>query len=140
MITVGQGIASLAALLVAASYVWQVRMSTQRKGEAKVRWSWIPFLGWAIEMGQRPIELLQECADKYGEIFGLVIAGNRMFFINDCHSSHMLFRTTKDFTIKEFQHTIISDFFGSSKETLKAGLMDEDLMRKWFHIYIYRFV
>ena len=136
--TAVRGLVALVAITGTAIMYWHTQMSIRRKGEAPVRWSWIPFLGWAIEMGMRPIELLQESADKFGEIFGLVVAGSRMFIINDCHSATILFRATKDLSWEEFHHSILHNFFGTTMPTLTNHLLDEDLMRKWYHIYIYR--
>ncbi len=117
---------------------YHVSLSIQRKGEAPVRWSWLPLLGFAIEMGSRPIELLQESGDMLGEIFGLVVAGNRMIFINDCHSNNVILKPSKDFSWEEFHHSIIINFFGASKKTVNAHLLNEDLMRKWFSQYLLR--
>eukprot|EP01034_Spumella_vulgaris_P029595 gene29595-36670_t len=47
-------------------------------------------------MGSRPIELLQESGAMIGDIFGLVVAGNRMFIINDPHSYNVIIKPVKE--------------------------------------------
>jgi hypothetical protein len=75
-----------------------------------------------------------------GEVFGIVVAGNRMFFINDCHSFNVILKPIKELSWEEFHHSILIDFFGAQKKTLTKHIVNDDLMRKWFSQYLYRYV
>lgn len=137
-VTPEQAAVSMVALFVTFIAWNHLEASRKRQDEPPVRWSWIPFMGFAIDMGIRPIELLKESGDLLGEIFGLVVAGNRMFIINDCHSYNIIFKPTKDMSWLEFHHSILINFFGTSKDTVHKNLLDEDLMRKWYSKYLLR--
>ena len=129
----GLGIASFVGVIC-----YHLNLSIQRKGEAPVRWSWIPFLGFALEMGKRPVDLLQECSRMYGEVFGMVVAGNRMFIISDCHSYHVLLRPIRALSVEEFHNSIMMNFFGNQASTISSHMLNEDLMRKWYSQYLLR--
>lgn len=121
-------------------FCFHVSMSWQYKGEAQIRWSWLPYLGFALEMGSRPVELLKESGNMFGEIFGLIVAGNRMFFINDPHSASIILKPTKDLSFEEFHHSILVNFFGANQNTVSSHLLNEDLMRKWYSQYLLRYL
>lgn len=101
--------------------------------------SWLPILGFALEMGVRPIELLSEAAKEYGEIFGLVVAGNRMFFITDPHSHAVIIKPSKDLSWEEFHNGVLENFFGTSKKTLASQAIHdgEPLMRSFYSKYLF---
>lgn len=105
-------VAASASALTAGVILYHAHLSRRRKGEPPVRWSWLPVLGYALEMGNRPLELLSECAEKFGEIFGMVVAGNRMFIICDPHSYSLVFTKNKDFSWEEFHKSVSVNFFG----------------------------
>ena len=109
-----------------------------RPGEAPIRWSWLIFLGWALELGSRPIEFLQECQNLYGDIFGIVVGGNRMFIVTDVNSTNCILRPNKDLTSTEFHDSILMNFFGVSKETIDMRGIDESTMRKFYSQYLLR--
>ena len=136
------GGAKVAAVLFVSAFIvvlgYHLHLSIQRKGEAPVRWSWTPLLGFALEMGKRPVDLLQECTRMYGEIFGMVVAGNRMFIISDCHSYHVLLRPVRALSVEEFHHSIMMNFFGVQTSTISNHLLNDDLMRKWYSQYLLR--
>ena len=115
-------------------------LSVQLPGEAKVKWSWLPLLGDAINMGEKPLEFLLECTRSYGEIFGLVVGGNRLFLITDPHSSELIVKAnTKELSTHEFHNQVLRNFFGVSDKTLSTsvGPMDDNLMRAWYSKYLY---
>lgn len=134
---------SVVTLVVGAVYSYHWHLSYQRDGEVPIQWSWMPFLGDAIELGTRPLEFLTESASRHKDIFGMVVAGNRMFIISDPHSSHIVLKPTKDFSFEEFQDLVLHNFFGAEFE--KAGYhgvdsFDENLMRKWYSVYLLRYI
>lgn len=128
-----------ATILVSAAYTYHLHLSIAREGEAPVQWSWIPLLGNAIELGSRPLEFLAESSAKCKDIFGMVVAGNRMFIISDPHSSHVILKPTKSFSWEEFHHLILTNFFGSDFHSPGRHDYDEDLMRKWYSNYLLRY-
>ena len=112
-------------------------LSRRRTKEPPVRWSWLPFLGHALELGNHPLELLTDCAKKYGEIFGLVVAGNRMFIISDPHSYNLIMSRNKDLSIEEFHNSVMINFFGASRATMTSHVLNDDVMRAWFSKYLF---
>lgn len=109
----------------------------QRKGEAPIKQSWLPILGFALEMGVRPLELLRKCAAEYGEIFGLVVAGNRMFIISDPHSHYIIFKSSKNLSVEEFHNSVLINFFGVRPQILSPHCAyDDDLIRLWYSKYL----
>ncbi len=117
---------------------YHLMLSYRRKGEAPVRWSWLPVIGSAIEMGQRPVELLQDCAAQYGEIFGIVIGGNRMFFVSDVFSTSSILKAPKELSFQEFTDSIMQNVFGCTKHTVEhrfTKAFDQD-MRKIYSQYL----
>ncbi len=117
---------------------YHYHLSHQRRGEAPIRWSWIPILGWAIDLGKRPVKLLQECADLYGEIFGIVVGGNRMFFISDVLSTSAILKGPKELSFQEFTDDVMHNVFGCTKDTVKNKFtksFDQD-MRKIYSQYL----
>ena len=110
--TLGSAAIIVASVLPVSLFAYHLHLSRRKKGEPPVRWSWLPVLGYALEMGNRPLELLSECAAKYGEIFGLVVAGNRMFIIADPHSYQLIFTKNKDLSSAEFHESVVCNMFG----------------------------
>ena len=143
--TVATTAAVTGATAVAGLALYHLHLSRRRKHEAPVRWSWLPWLGYALEMGQRPLELLCESAAQCGEIFGLVVAGNRLFIITDPHSHHLIFTKNKDLSWEEFHNTVSTNFFGADPKVLDKypGHDDtqvdkhDDLMRSWYSKHLF---
>jgi len=130
---------STAVITVGLVYSYHTYLSYQRNEEPPIIWSWIPYLGNAMDIGTKPIEFLQNCSKKQKDIIGLVVAGHRMFFITDPHSSNIIFKPSKFFSWEEFHNLVIVNFFGATKFAENTHPFDDDLMRKWFSTYIFRF-
>ena len=128
---------STTTISISALYLYHINLSYQRSGEAPVVWSWIPLLGNALDMGTKPIEFLQSCSRKHKDIFGMIVAGHRMFIITDPFSTSVIFKPLKSFSWTEFHELVLVNFFGVTK-TQDHGPFDDDLMRKWFSMYILR--
>ena len=131
---------STAVITVGLVYSYHTYLSYQRSEEPPIIWSWIPYLGNAMDIGTKPIEFLQNCSKKQKDIIGLVVAGHRMFFITDPHSSNIIFKPSKFFSWEEFHNLVIVNFFGATKFAENTHPFDDDLMRKWFSTYIFRFI
>lgn len=137
------GAAGVGVLYVGANlYHWY--LSHHRKGECPIlpaskvfsASGMVPLIGYAVELGISPIELLQSCRDRAGDIFGMIVAGNRMFIITDPHSHDLILKSNKRLSWVEFHNTILINFFGVSKKTIDTHPIDDDLMRKYFHNYL----
>ncbi len=98
-------------------YAYHYYLNYRRKGEAPILWSWVPFLGHALELGKRPVQLIKECAERSSEdgIFGMIVAGHRTFIITDPHSFHLVLRPRKELSYVEFTNLVLTKFFGASK-------------------------
>jgi hypothetical protein len=139
--TTGLVVSSAATLLVGAVFSYHLSLSYQRRGEAPIRWSWLPILGNALDLGVRPLEFLSECAEKHSDIFGMVVAGNRMFIIADVESCNVVLKPPKCLTWEEFHDIVLSNFFGANfSDSGMSGVhsFDENLMRKWYSNYLLR--
>jgi hypothetical protein len=141
--TTGLVVSSAATLLVGAVFSYHLTLSYQRRGEAPIRWSWLPILGNALDLGVRPLEFLSECAAAHSDIFGMVVAGNRMFIIADVESCNVVLKPPKCLTWEEFHDIVLSNFFGANfSDSGMSGVhsFDENLMRKWYSNYLLRYV
>mmetsp|Transcript_112566 Transcript_112566/g.220657 ORF Transcript_112566/g.220657 Transcript_112566/m.220657 type:complete len:513 (-) Transcript_112566:24-1562(-) len=137
--TTGLAVTSAVTLLFGAIYSYHLHLSIQREGEPPMHWSWLPVLGNAIDLGTRPLEFLSECAKENSEIFGMVVAGNRMFIIADVLSCNTVLKPPKTLTWVEFHDIVLSNFFGAKwTKSSQHGLefFDEHLMRKWYSNYL----
>jgi len=123
---------------VVATVLYHLKQSIQWPGEAPVRWSWLPFLGFALDLGQKPYELLKESADMFEGIFGIIVGGQRMFFISDCHSSDLILKPCKSLTWKEFHFAVLENVFLVHPSTLSEDVIDEDVIRKSYMQYLLR--
>jgi hypothetical protein len=135
LVEVARVLIAVSGLSIAGATFYHWRLSSSRTGEAPIRWSPLVYLGWAIEFGKRPIEFLQECQHMYGEVFGLVIAGHRTFFIADPFSSVVVLRPTKNLTSTEFHDSVLINFFGVTQHTID-GQIDENIIRKSYSQYL----
>jgi hypothetical protein len=72
----------------------------QFSGEVKVAFSWIPILGDALRFGVNPVGTIQQLSDdgkgSFKEIVGILLAGKRMFLINDPNSFKTVFKAKKE--------------------------------------------
>jgi hypothetical protein len=89
-------------------------LSYTRRGEVPISWSWVPILGNAIEFGEKPIEfMLKKSKQIKDEIFGIVLAGERIFFINDSDSYSAIFKSDKtQFSFDVFADQVTVNVFG----------------------------
>lgn len=93
--------------MVTGVFGYHTYLSTSFAGEAPVKWSFLPLLGDALNMGDRPLEFLMGCAHQYGEIFGLVVGGNRLFLITDPHSNDLIVKANaKQLSTHEFHNQV----------------------------------
>ena len=126
--SLGSAAVVVASVLPVSLFAYHLHLSRRKKGEPPVRWSWLPVLGYALEMGNRPLELLTECAKQYGEIFGLVVAGNRLFIITDPHSYQLIFTKNKDLSSEEFHTSVATNMFGATPSVLGTTFPPIDIL------------
>ncbi|RYH21284.1 hypothetical protein EON65_21040 [archaeon] len=120
-------------------FLYHFYLQLQLPGEVKVLWSWIPLLGHALELGQRPIEFLCDLAACGEDVVGVVIGGKRMFFVLDIFAAPIVFKTNSDYSHLDFHNLVLLNYFGVSPATVKNHVWDDDLMRKWFTQYLIRY-
>lgn len=128
----------LVATVLAGVLAYHAYMLMRFPGEAKVRWSWLPILGCAIELGERPVEFLRELSQNGEELVGVLIAGQRIFFVMDPFSAPVVFKNNEDYGQEEFHNQVLGGFFGVSDLTIKN--LDGDMMRKWYVHYLLGYV
>lgn len=112
-------------------------LSRKRSGEAKIKASYIPLLGQALELGARPLELFKECAVQFGEIFGIIVGGSRMFIIADPHSYELILKPSKDLSWVEFHNQVLSNVFGVTRPTLDNHVFNDDILRSMYSKHIF---
>ncbi|XP_043918575.1 24-hydroxycholesterol 7-alpha-hydroxylase isoform X2 [Protopterus annectens] len=54
---------------------------------------WIPWLGAAFEFGKSPLEFIKLAVAKYGPIFTVLAAGNRLTFVTDAEDLDLFFNS-----------------------------------------------
>jgi cytochrome P450 len=119
----------------ASLYAFHLYLSIQRPGEPRIRWSSVPLLGYALELGKRPIDFLQECAALSDGIFGIVIGGKRMFIITDPFSTQTVLKPeTKHLSSAEFHDAVQTNFFGCGGPVIHET--DNNLARRWYSQYL----
>ena len=64
----------------------------RKKDEAPHVWSWLPFIGSAIQFGSDPLAFLRAQMKKHGDVFTAVVGGERMVFICDHSNWNSVFR------------------------------------------------
>ena len=93
---VALGAAAMMTTAMCGMFGYHLLLTQQRAGEPKVAWSSVPVLGDAIEFGQRPIELVLRRSREASEaVFGLLLAGDRIFFVKDQESYGAIFKVDK---------------------------------------------
>jgi hypothetical protein len=88
-------IAAVIALIAAAVVGYHVYLSLQLPGEARVFFSALPVVGDALQLGKDPLRLFAAYRAKAGEIFGMVVMGQRMFFLTEPESFKVVLRADK---------------------------------------------
>ncbi|KAM8953269.1 24-hydroxycholesterol 7-alpha-hydroxylase [Pelodytes ibericus] len=100
---------------------------------------WIPWFGAAFEMGKAPLAFIQRAQEKYGPVFTVLAAGNRLTFVSGEEGISTFFTSKKvDFqqaVQKPVQHTASigkENFFKSHSaihETVKLQLSQKRLQQ-----------
>jgi hypothetical protein len=138
--TTGLLLTTATTLVVGFVSAYHLHLCTKRNGEIPINWSWIPLLGNAIEMGSKPIEFLTEASSKHPDVFGIVVAGQRMFIISDPHSSHLVLKPAKTLSWEVFHNLVLENFFGATNMEEINHKIDEPLMRKLYSTHLLRCV
>lgn len=113
---------------------WQ--LTTVRKGEVPILPTPIPYLGHALQLGQKPVDFLKSCEEKTSEVFGILAGGQRIFIIHDPLSTPNVLKTNKALSIAEFQDSVLRDLFNTPNEMIHSPLIDWDLIRKFYSTYL----
>lgn len=134
------GISGTATVAVTSVFLYHIFwLSSRRKGEPPVMQTLLPYLGHALQMGQRPTELIQECASKCKDIFGLVLLGQRMFFLTDCVNTGLLFRNSKEFSVDEFFEVVEVNFFNIHRGMVRDDTAELEAVRRLYTKYLFRY-
>ena len=102
------------ALAAAAGYLGAIRLlnGARRAGEPPLVRGWLPFLGCALAFGRDAPAFLERCRARYGDVFTLVIGGQRMTFLLDARDFGTLIREPKRLSFYEIKCEIGSAAFG----------------------------
>uniref|UniRef100_H3AEJ7 Cytochrome P450 family 39 subfamily A member 1 n=1 Tax=Latimeria chalumnae TaxID=7897 RepID=H3AEJ7_LATCH len=77
---------------------------------------WIPWFGAAFQFGKAPLEFIEDARVKYGPVFTVVAAGNRMTFVTE-EEGFNLFFTSKDVDFQEAVQDPVQHTASISKES-----------------------
>jgi oxysterol 7-alpha-hydroxylase len=133
------GLSIVAIVVIGLIYLLFIhfKQTTKRSGEVEILPSSIPYLGCALEIAKRPIEFFIECKNKTTDIFGLLIAGDRVFIIHDPHSTQIITKINKALSIDEFFEQVTENLFEYHHEKInRSPHIDFDLVRKWYSQYL----
>lgn len=101
----------LSGLVLAVGY--HIYSQISRNGEPAIARSWLPYVGFAFELGRNPRKLFLDLEKAYGEVFGIIVMGTRMFFITDPHAYPQMFNSNQqELSIIEFFLIISQNFVG----------------------------
>jgi len=76
-----------------------------------VVWSWLPFLGSALDFGSDALKLLEAQRRKHGDVFVIVVAGNRMVFVCDEKAAAKI-ASSRDLKFSPFVMDVLVKAFG----------------------------
>ncbi|KAG1474751.1 hypothetical protein G6F56_000161 [Rhizopus delemar] len=107
--------------------------------EPPVVFSWIPFMGNAVEFGINPIAFLQKCREKYGDVFTFYMVGKRVTVFLNAEGNQFVFNAKQNLTsaAEAYNHMTKHVFgpevvydaphsvFMEQKKFIKAGLNSE---------------
>ncbi|KAG1151301.1 hypothetical protein G6F37_001607 [Rhizopus arrhizus] len=107
--------------------------------EPPVVFSWIPFMGNAVEFGINPIAFLQKCQKKYGDVFTFYMVGKRVTVFLNADGNQFVFNAKQNLTSAAdaynhmtkhvFGPEVVYDaphsIFMEQKKFIKAGLNSE---------------
>lgn len=105
-------IAVIIALLAAAVVGYHVYLSLQLPGEARVFFSLLPIIGDAVKLGQDPVRLFSAYRQRAGEVFGMVVMGQRMFFLTEPESFKVVLRADKSKVIALLDQPCLAEQLG----------------------------
>ncbi len=75
----------------------------------------LPWLGSALEFGRDLAALLEKCRHKHGDVFTLMVAGQRMTFVLDPLDFPEVLRRVDDLSFQEIADDISTHAFGHSR-------------------------
>jgi hypothetical protein len=103
------GVVGLFGLAVIAHKV----LIRQRPDEPPIAKGWIPWYGYYFEMDKNPEKLLTKLRKKYGEIFSVWTAGQKMTICLDIlEAIPGMYRNTKQMEFHEFERQLQAPVFG----------------------------
>ena len=88
-----------------------VLQNYRRQEEAPHVWSWLPILGSAIDFGKDPVGFVRAQRKKHGDIFTVLIGGNRMVFVCDHGMWNSIFRMREALQFKPISYKVVSTAF-----------------------------
>ncbi|MDC0722030.1 cytochrome P450 [Nannocystis bainbridge] len=105
---------SLRTALVRATDRAAIRMTggVRRPGEPPIVRARLPFLGHALAMGRDLTALLRACQRQHGDVFTLLVAGQRMHFVLDPLSFPLVLKAQDNLTFHEIGQEIGTRAFG----------------------------
>mmetsp|Transcript_27174 Transcript_27174/g.45891 ORF Transcript_27174/g.45891 Transcript_27174/m.45891 type:complete len:371 (-) Transcript_27174:2269-3381(-) len=117
-------------------------------GEARMEWSFVPILGHALAFGEDPIGTVQklsrqsqqgcpvastagqdECPAKptqppLKEVVGVLLAGQRIFLVNDPASFKVVFKPRPELSFSSFANDVLINVFGASTTVTRGPQRD----------------
>ncbi|CEG81960.1 Putative Lanosterol 14-alpha demethylase [Rhizopus microsporus] len=131
--------AALAFVVFVAINILNQLFGPKNPKEPPVVFSWVPFLGNAVEFGMNPINFLKECQKKYGDVFTFYMVGRRVTVFLGAEGNQFVFNAKQNLasaaeaynhmTKYVFGPEVVYDaphnVFMEQKRFIKAGLHSE---------------
>ena len=128
----------LCSLLVYIFYLHVIR-SYSKNGEAPIQWSNMIYFGHSFEFSKKPLyKLLQELktkqrntTKKIENILGLLIGGQRFFFVLDPLCLEIFYQKNSNLSISDpFHDSILLNFFNMNPNFIQNKIIDFHLLKK----------
>ncbi|KAI8981428.1 lanosterol 14-alpha demethylase [Pilobolus umbonatus] len=129
----------LAAVVFVAINILNQLFRPKNAKEPPAVFSWIPFLGNAVEFGVSPIKFIQKCQKEYGDVFTFYMIGKKVTVCLGADGNQFIFNSKQnlssaaeaynDMTKYVFGREVVYDaphnIFLEQKRFIKAGLNSE---------------
>ncbi|XP_008591158.1 PREDICTED: 25-hydroxycholesterol 7-alpha-hydroxylase [Galeopterus variegatus] len=98
---------------------------TWRPGEPPLIRGWLPYVGMALKLQKNPLGFIKSLQKQHGDTFTVLLGGKYITFILDPFQYHLLLKSHKHLSFRQFGSKIVEKAFGIKSLASNADLDDE---------------